>query len=205
MCRPCARPEGKDLLQVLWCPFGHESELVLRTRLFWRDSREVTDVLVEQPEPAVVEFEGFVPNVCQLHPEIVTEFPREGIDPDLVVALEDWSTAQDYEDTEESFYWSQLSTAPGCKVGGWTGWSRTDPFPRLCVECGARMDPLLTIASHEWGGTGYSWIPVEDREEHGGHRYASQAATGLQFNDLDDVQLVICSVDPTHPHTSHRP
>ena len=197
-------PEGKDLLQVLWCPFGHDSELVLRTRLFWRASREVTDILVEQPEPAVVEYEGFVPNICRLHPETVTEYPKEGIDSTLVWALEDWGTAQDYEDTRESFYSSQLSTAPGCKVGGWTGWSRTDPSPMFCVECGARMDPLLTIASWEWGGTDYSWIPFEDREERGGHRYAHWA-TGLQLGDVNDLQLVVCSVDPTHPHASHIP
>ena len=42
-------PEGKDLLQVLWCPFDHP--IMPRTLLFWRSAAAVTDILDTPPEP----------------------------------------------------------------------------------------------------------------------------------------------------------
>lgn len=40
-------PEGKDLLQVLWCPFDHP--IMPRTLLFWRSAAAVTDILDTPP------------------------------------------------------------------------------------------------------------------------------------------------------------
>ncbi len=198
-------PAGMDLLQVLWCPFSHEDELTLRTRLFWRASGEVTDILAEQPEPEAVQSEDFVPNVCQLYPESVIEYPalgpKEGIGATLSEALREWSAAQHYQDLDESFYSSQLSVAPGCKVGGWAPWSRTDAVALTCTACGAPMDPLLTIASWEWDGAGYSWIPQEDQNRPDSHPPAF-APTGLMLGDADKQQLFICSDDPAHGHTA---
>ncbi|MGV9822759.1 hypothetical protein [Nocardia xishanensis] len=198
-------PAGADLLQVLWCPFSHEDELTLRTRLYWRASGEITDVLAEQPEPEAVQSEYFVPNVCQLHPEPVIEYPAadptEGIDSALSKALREWGEAQHYQDLYDAFYSSQLSVAPGCKVGGWAPWSRTDAVALACTACGAPMDPLLTIASWEWAGDGYSWIPYEDQNAPDGYPGAHEP-TGLMLGDADKQQLFICSADPTHGHTA---
>ncbi|WP_211336217.1 hypothetical protein [Nocardia tenerifensis] len=198
---PCLRPPvGTDLLQVLWCPYAHGYEAALRTRLFWRASGEVTDVIADPPEPALVQSEYFVPNACRLHPENVTEYPRqeytrqpvEGIDSTLREAL---------DERYQYRYTSDLATAPGCKVGGWTPWDRTDAVAVRCTACDAPMDPLLTIASREWGGGSYSWIPLEDRTEDGGDPEAFEA-TGLTLGDADSQQLFVCSADPTHPHTA---
>ncbi|MEU1983637.1 hypothetical protein [Nocardia sp. NPDC019395] len=195
-------PAGADLLQVLWCPFSHDSELTLRTRLFWRASGEITDVLAEQPEPEAVQSEDFVPNACRVHPEPVIEYPKafpaEGMDSALAEALREWDEAQ-YENAEEVFYSSELSVAPGCKVGGWAPWGRTDPVTLSCTTCGAPMDPLLTIASEEWDGTDYSWIPYEDQNAADGYPDPSEP-TGLMLGDLGKQQLFICSADPAHGH-----
>ncbi|MEU2255717.1 hypothetical protein [Nocardia xishanensis] len=198
-------PAGADLLQVLWCPFSHENELTLRTRLYWRAGGEITDFLAGQPEPEAVQSKYFVPNVCRLHPEPVIEYPApdptEGIDSTLSRALREWGEAQHYQDLADAFYSSQLSVAPGCKVGGWAPWSRTDAVALACTACGAPMDPLLTIASREWAGDGYSWIPHEDQNAPDGYPRAHEP-TGLMLGDADNQQLFICSADPTHGHAA---
>ncbi|NUR40210.1 MAG: hypothetical protein HOV73_09025 [Streptomyces sp.] len=64
-------PPGHDLLQVLWCPFEthgfpHAPAIHLRRR----DSMAALDaVLTNPPLPAVVGYEGLVPEPCVLHPE----------------------------------------------------------------------------------------------------------------------------------------
>ncbi|MFE0421831.1 hypothetical protein [Streptomyces sp. NPDC058953] len=79
-------PDGRDLLQVLWCPFeahgprGHAFDVVLR----WRRSAEVTDVLAPQPEPPVIGRAQGLPAPCVLDPERVVEHQwGELLDDDL--------------------------------------------------------------------------------------------------------------------------
>jgi hypothetical protein len=201
-------PTGADLLQVLWCPFSHAQEFTLRTALFWRAGHEITDILVNPPEPAAVQIEEFVPEPCRIHPEEVTEYPRQnynprhpgdGIDYELSKALDEWSLDQPDEDLE---YSSQLSVAPGWKVGGWTPWSRTDPIDLHCTACGASMDPLLTIASNEWDSAGHSWIPYQDQDHRPDAYPPPFAPTMINLGDADNQQLFICSANPNHPHTS---
>ena len=196
-------PPGADLLQVLWCPFSHGHEHTLRTALFWRESDEVTDILAQPPEPAVVQLETFVPEPCRIHPEDVTEYPRQnynpghpgdGIDYELSQALDEWS------EDNQLYYSSHLSVAPGWKVGGWTPWSRADPVELHCMACGAPMDPLLTIASQEWDSASRSWLPYEDRERPDDAYPPLFAPTMINLGDADTQQLYICPVDPNHPH-----
>lgn len=73
---PC--PPAADLLQVLWCPFGHPIDEAIhpRTALFWRSSATVTDVLDAPPEPPIVQLGDYLPEPCLLSPEQVTEFPH---------------------------------------------------------------------------------------------------------------------------------
>ncbi|WJV48090.1 hypothetical protein [Streptomyces flavofungini] len=46
-----------------------------RTALFWRSAATVTDVLATPPDPAVVQFDGYLPDPCLLAPEQVVEYP----------------------------------------------------------------------------------------------------------------------------------
>ncbi|MER5631349.1 hypothetical protein [Streptomyces nitrosporeus] len=98
---------------------------------------------------------------------------------------------------EEIDYMSDLSIAPGWKVGGFASWHLTDPAPVDCGVCGAAMPPLLTIDKWECDGTSRSWLPVEDRD----------AEDDPSIIDPTDVHLGrglmrvhTCPTDPAHPH-----
>ncbi|OKJ88810.1 hypothetical protein AMK31_07565 [Streptomyces sp. TSRI0107] len=163
-------PAGADLLQVLWCPFDHP--IMPRTALFWRSAATVTDILTTPPEPPAVQFDGYLPEPCLLKPEQITEYPNPmELSKELREPLGDWSTWQaadadvdsSYAPHPESFYWDNLSVAPGWKVGGWASWGPTDPNPQFCLTCESKMVPLLTIATFEWDDSKRSWIPDENQ------------------------------------------
>lgn len=211
---PLLRPPGQaDLLQVLWCPFDHPPTPHPATALFWRSAAEVTYVLATPPEPAAVQYRGYVPEPCLLDPEQITEYPHPmELSEDLQELLGRWSTWQaagaapdsSYASAPEEFYQNELSVAPGWKAGGWTRWGLTDPFPQFCPACDTEMAPLLTIASTEWDDSTQSWIPYED-----------QASAARPASDPDpanpamievaggySLQLYTCPASPDHPHTA---
>lgn len=201
----CLRPPtGTDLLQVLWCPFNHGPLGLPRAAMYWRAAGEVTEVLTEPPEPEAIQHGQLVPETCQLHPENVTEYPDQlTLDEDLQERIGEWSERQRYKDTAEAFYDAQLSVAPGCKVGGWAPWGRTDPFDVSCEACGTTLEPLLTIASWEWDCFGYDWIPIEDQQALGDAVYQARNTEhlGIMIGDADKLQLYVCPADPRHPHS----
>ncbi|MET9701294.1 hypothetical protein ABZY31_30895, partial [Streptomyces sp. NPDC006529] len=92
--------------------------------------------------------------------------------------------------------------APGWKAGGWTSWGLTDPVPRLCPTCGTDMNPLLTIASSEWGSNTRGWIPYEDQSssESTPGNYRPWNPTLLDLAGGYDLQLHVCPASPDHPH-----
>ncbi|MER5733389.1 non-ribosomal peptide synthetase [Streptomyces sp. NPDC002138] len=203
------RPERADLLQVLWCPFDHEPDNTPLTALFWRTAAEVGEVLTAPPEPYAVEYDGYVPQPCLLAPERVTEYPNPmELSKELQQQLADggrWEgTGMNdyYRPAPDEFYWNELSVAPGWKAGGWTRWGLTDPVPRLCPACGAGMDPLLTIASSEWGSNTRGWIPYEDQPHStpSADNHQPWNPTGLDLARGYDLQLHVCPVNPDHPH-----
>ncbi|MET8751473.1 hypothetical protein ABZW32_15440 [Streptomyces sp. NPDC004667] len=202
-------PGGTDLLQVLWCPFDHEPDNTPLTALFWRSEAEVTEVLTAPPEPYAVEYDGYVPQPCLLAPERITEYPnRMELNRELQQQLANGSrwegTGMDdyYLPAPDEFYWNELSVAPGWKAGGWTRWGLTDPVARLCRTCGAGMDPLLTIASSEWGSNTRGWIPYEDQplSTPSVDNHQPWNPTGLDLARGYDLQLHVCPVSPDHPH-----
>lgn len=70
------RPEGADLLQVLWCPYTHPDVSYLPSvRLVWSDSTAVKTVAADPSPQVVVGDEGYVPQPCVVHPEPVGEYP----------------------------------------------------------------------------------------------------------------------------------
>ncbi|MFJ6783174.1 hypothetical protein [Streptomyces yangpuensis] len=206
---PLLRPPGTaDLLQVLWCPFSHEPDDRPLTFVVWRTAAEVTDVLAAPPEPFDAEY-GYVPAPSVLTPEQITEYPNPmELSEELRLRLSDgsaWRAAgadNPYVLAPDEYYWNELSVTPGWKVGGWTRWGLTDPVPRLCPECGADMDPLLTVASSEWASNTHSWIPAEDRAfaEASLDHPEPWNPTRLDLARGYDLQLHICRVSPEHPH-----
>ena len=171
-------PPGTDLLQVLWCPFDHDSRdgegpaVTLR----WRDSSTVGALLEEPPEAAGFEYEDYLPDPCVLHPERITEYPlavhlHEELDPGLCERIAAWcreihSVAPQAAAPELSWMdadpYDEMSATHTWKIGGWPFWSFRDPMPIRCKTCTATMTPLLQIGSGEWfTDLGY-WTPFED-------------------------------------------
>ncbi|MEV6246782.1 hypothetical protein AB0M38_11345 [Streptomyces sp. NPDC051742] len=213
-------PEGHDLLQVFWCPFEvHGPDRTIDVVLRWRRSREVGDVLTHQPEPPVAGREECVPTRCVLHPEQVVEHEYLGLlSEELQDAVADWEEGlsdeeeddeEDDEDKEEYEvdYMSDLSIAPGWKVGGFASWHLTDPARVDCAVCGTPMPPLLTVDKWECDGGSRSWLPVEERD--------STDASDVIAPDVIDPDVIdpvgvylgrgsmrihTCPADPEHPH-----
>ncbi|AXE26819.1 hypothetical protein C0216_28330 [Streptomyces globosus] len=209
---PVLRPPGHaDLLQVLWCPFDHESDNMPLTVVFWRSAAEVSDILDAPPAPYAVDDDGYVPVPCLLTPEQITEFPNPmELSKELQHRLADASTWQEsgvdnpYVRAPEELYENELSVAPGWKAGGWSRWGLTDPVPRSCAACGTEMEPLLTIASSEWKSNTRSWIPYEDQAGSTPTPDNCQPwnPTGLDLARGYDQQLHVCPASPDHPHIS---
>ncbi|MDI3403250.1 hypothetical protein [Streptomyces cavernicola] len=202
-----AGPDGADLLQVFWCPFdrhgrtGYGMSLDLR----WHRSSEVTEMLPAPPRPAVVGFEGYVPQPCVLHPEQVTTYPFAGLLPDeLCARIDAWEEALEEEASAAPddapgppAYQYDLSIPPGWRVGGFASWHVTDPSPMDCHACGAPMDLLLTIDSREWDGGNGSWKPLEDRDLPA-HR--SALPTEVAVGRWGQLNVFSCPATRSHPH-----
>lgn len=215
---PLLRPPGQaDVLQVLWCPYDHKPDVKPSTAVFWRCAAEVGDALAVPPEPYEADWGGdYVPEPCLLAPEQITEYPNSfdlsDLSAELGQLVGDWSRWQaadvgvdsSYADYPQELYDDELADAPGWKVGGWPPWGRTDPIPRFCAVCDARMVPLLTIASFDWDGGPGSWIPYEDQAVASDRRVAGQSPaqpTAVQVGSTDNMQLYVCPASPEHPHT----
>jgi hypothetical protein len=190
-------PDGADLVQVLWCPFDHEDDgYVPSTVVRWRVAAEVTEPLAAPPLPAAVD-DNYLPQPCVLHPETVVEYPAPHCLPEeLAGQVHEW------EEREEQQYQYDLSVAPGCKVGGHAPWSFSDPFPMSCPDCGADVEPLLTIASSEWDGN-MSWQPVEDAEADHPPFPAPHEPTMLMIGRGYNLQLYTCVDFPKHHHVAN--
>lgn len=189
------RPDGTDLLQVLWCPFDHPDDYLPRTALRWRAAADVTDPLGTAPQPAVIGNDDYLPAPCVLHPETVTEYPAPH---ELPEELRDRILA--WEEQHGLVYQYELGVAPGWKVGGYGPWSFSDPFPMRCDECQAPARPLLTIDSGEWdGGTG-SWRPVEDTDLDAPPYPGPANPTMITIGRGYSLQIYTCTASPAHQH-----
>ncbi|MFB4424387.1 hypothetical protein C5F59_025305 [Streptomyces sp. QL37] len=220
-------PEGHDLLQVFWCPFEvHGVDRTIDVVLKWRRSADVGSVLTPQPEPPVAGRAECVPTTCVVHPEQVVEHEYLGLlDEELQGEIDAWEEGLLGEDDEDEFsspgsyatyeeyaeamavaqaaepeeinYMSDLSIAPGWKVGGFASWHLTDPAPVDCGVCGAAMPPLLTVDMWECDGASRSWLPIEDRDP--GHDPHATNPTDVYLG-RGLMRVHTCPVDPAHPH-----
>ncbi|MGW6414460.1 hypothetical protein [Streptomyces sp. NPDC055055] len=101
------------------------------------------------------------------------------------------------QESEEIDYMSDLSIAPGWKVGGFASWHLTDPGPVDCSMCGTAMPPLLTVAAVECDGASRSWLPTEDRDAMDDPRVIDPVGVYLGRGLM---RVHTCPTDPTHPH-----
>ncbi|MCX4986488.1 hypothetical protein [Streptomyces sp. NBC_00572] len=210
-------PRGCDLLQVFWCPFEvHGPDRTIDVVLKWRRSADVGAVLAPQPEPPVAGREECVPTSCVVHPEQVVEHEYFGLLGErLQEEISDWEESLLDEEDEgggggeegEIDYMSDLSIAPGWKVGGFASWHLTDPAPVDCSACGTPMPPLLTVAAGECDGASRSWVPVEDRAA--ADDAGADDPWAIDPRVIDPVGVYLgrgllrvhtCPADPAHPH-----
>nr|WP_031225212.1 hypothetical protein [Streptomyces roseochromogenus] len=198
-----AGPDGADVLQVLWCPFSAHGDLATPgIHLRWRNSSKVGELLAEPPLPAVIGDDEYVPEPCVLHPEPVTEHEYIGLlDAGLQERIYGWEDGQaeadEFEGHEPPRYQTDLSTAPGWKVGGFATWETSGPYQVVCT-CGSPMCPLLTIASTEWEDETISWVPVEDR--HLAEEFEANTPTRVTVGRGGSLTIFTCPTDPRHPH-----
>lgn len=194
-----AFPSGTDLAQVLWCPDWHDQPHPegwgQACRVFWRRAADVTEVLDEQPDPRVHwEYDSdMVPRACVLRPERVVEYPwPEELPEDLRERLDDT-----YE---------EVSTFPGCKLGGSMCWSTTDmPFSLTCGVCGDRLSLFLQFDTYEFtpshtGEPDRFW-PLEERhlQPRTPAFDTAREPTGMTVGRGSRAGLFLCAADPTHP------
>jgi hypothetical protein len=191
-------PEGCDLLQVLWCPFDHPEEGMPKAKLIWRSSSTVSAVLSSPPQPVAVQLDDYVPKPCVIHPERVIEYPALAmLDEGLRQRIEAWEECERSKAGSANYdYFSDLSVAPGWKVGGWARWGFRDPWPIICT-CGIEMEPLLTIASGEWSSDNGSWIPIEDQALAAD---VWKVGPGVLIRSGYDMQIYRCPVSVDHPY-----
>ncbi|MFF7438282.1 hypothetical protein [Streptomyces sp. NPDC008122] len=205
----------------------HGPERTIDVQLRWRRSADIGAVLVPQPEPPVAGREECVPTSCAVHPEQVVEHEYLGLlDEELQEEIAEWeeglldededeydssspanyATYEEYEaamaaaraqEPEEIDYMSDLSIAPGWKVGGFASWHLTDPGQVDCATCGTPMPPLLTVAAVECDGASRSWLPVEDRDAADDPRVIDPVGVYLGRGLM---RVHTCPADPGHPH-----
>ncbi|MET8834579.1 hypothetical protein ABZV78_11770 [Micromonospora sp. NPDC004540] len=144
------RPDGADLLQVLWCPFEHQQATTWgpTVHLRWRREAEVTDPLAAPPEGEVGD-EHYLPRPCRLHPERVVDYPDPA---ELPAAIRDAlprAADEDEDDDDEDVaeFYDRWPLAFGWKVGGHPFWTLTDPTPTPCPSCAGPTRLVLTIDS----------------------------------------------------------
>ena len=198
-------PRGKDLFQLLWCPNDHRPKYVPNPLVVWRASKKVTKPLEHIPSPTLCGdwSQYYCPQPCRLQPERVTEYPDAGEVynnmPTLRELLEcneklEKLCAANNASEPLDLYQDSLSTADGCKIGGYPHWIQDPDVPKCA--CGRKMDYLLTIASAEWDGANFvRWLPVEDRRAWGGPREKSEPVhcpTSLMFGDVGNLNYFIC-------------
>ncbi|MEV6038268.1 hypothetical protein AB0L65_44465 [Nonomuraea sp. NPDC052116] len=190
-------PSTADLCQVLWCPVTHKPDHVPLLHSVWRDSRLVTNVLTEVPEPVETE-EEYLPVPCVLSPERVREYPSVWVLPaGLDKQIAQWSKSS--QNPENWSYHFHLSTAPGTKIGGWVDWIQ-DPIAMEC-DRGHEMSHLLTIASWEHDGESCkTWTPLEEKHRLGPYQVPELLEpANIMIGDAGSMYIFTCLKCPDRP------
>ncbi|MFH8616700.1 DUF1963 domain-containing protein [Streptomyces sp. NPDC017979] len=136
-------PEGKDVLQLVWCALVHEQDPgPVVPRLYWRNEAEVVaaGLLSEIPEASAGQYdEDHMPEPSTLSPTTAEDFPsRLDLPEDM---RETWEPRLQLP--SGGFLWPPDSNVIATKVGGWPAWTQPADWPN-CAG-GHRMEHLLTI------------------------------------------------------------
>jgi hypothetical protein len=120
-------PEGCDLFQLLWCPREHEEEDYSgpECRVYWRQSSSISEVLKEQPGPAIFD-PYYMPQVCQFLPERIQDYPAVfALPKELQYRI--WSWEENEAAQGHIYNYSHVGAAPGVKIGENVDWIQ-DPW-----------------------------------------------------------------------------
>ncbi|SDI62874.1 hypothetical protein [Nonomuraea jiangxiensis] len=132
--------EGTDLLQLLWCPNGHQLDdrWAPIPLLFWRRTGDLAEVLAERPcgttprrtaistlRVAELGQEIYLARPCVLDSERVTEYPyAEELSEQLQAVLDAWD---------------------------WESWHLTDMYELPCNVCGTETGTAPQIGQQRMG------------------------------------------------------
>ncbi|MFD8222792.1 hypothetical protein ACFV16_01260 [Streptomyces massasporeus] len=138
-------PEGKDLLQLVWCALVHEQDAgPVVPRLYWRNEAEIVAAgpLSEIPGVSEGEYdEDNMPEPSTLSPSTAEDCPsRHDLPRDL---RETWEPRLPSAAGGTGAVWPPDSNVIATKVGGWPAWTQPADWPDC--ESGHRMEHLLTI------------------------------------------------------------
>jgi hypothetical protein len=161
-------PPGKDLLQLLWYPLNSDERRI--SRVFWRNSHEVTHPLAQMPASPHAS-ERFISTPCILTFERVVEYPdSDELTSEQCARIDAWIDRENIlpidplDDIKETLYEFELSVCPGNKLGGYVAWIQYAEW-KTCDNCGRQMEHLLTLTDMDVdGGTWVRWLAVEDRD-----------------------------------------
>ncbi|GGZ15271.1 hypothetical protein GCM10010387_04470 [Streptomyces inusitatus] len=137
-------PEGKDLLQLLWCTLLHplEQDAPLPA-LHWREEADVLarGVRPDIPRPAEGEYEDeFLPTPpCTVSPAVALDHPGQDLPEHLRARVLELD--QDFD------RYPELACVLETKAGGYPAWIQSPDWP-VC-DCGERMEHLLSITGDE--------------------------------------------------------
>lgn len=179
-------PGNTDIFQLLWCPRDHNKGCPT-CKVFWRKESEIIKPLYQAPSPKYPEL-NYLLIPCCVHPERVEEYPDYFELPEFLRSkIDAWDGPG-----EDEKYGSQLSTAPGTKLGGWVDWIQF-PVTPTC-KCGREMEHLLTIASAEYGAE--RWIPLEDQPIVANDSYEEEEViwrpANIMLGDVGSIYVFIC-------------
>ncbi|GAA3513999.1 hypothetical protein GCM10022220_61860 [Actinocatenispora rupis] len=141
-------PSGRDVVQVLWCPYEHDREYEVGPLpvVRWRDSTTIDRVAARLPASLAVPADH-VPRPCVVHPERAVGYPGMDELVDSLPAAEQarmWERLEEWEDETGRNYQGHLADAPGIKLGGHPGWTQPPAWPD-CPGCDRRMSHLITV------------------------------------------------------------
>ncbi|MFF4052667.1 DUF1963 domain-containing protein [Streptomyces chartreusis] len=136
-------PDGKDLLQVVWCALNHEQDPgPVMPRLYWRNEAEVAagGLLSEIPVAGEGEYdEDHMPEPSTLSPTPADDYPSRHDLPEDV--RDTWEPR--FRSPTGGVTWPSHSNVIATKAGGWPAWTQPADWPDCA--CGHRMEHLLTI------------------------------------------------------------
>lgn len=203
-----------DLFQLLWCPQQHKEYYYMpKCEIYWRNISSVADIFSEFPKPQLRDIDPldvtqeYIPQECIFYPETIIEYPSIDELPDyLIEKLEKWDVSKipNIKKITSTPVWknppygaggwlyiTELSIAPGIKVGGYPDWVQYPEYP-ICNR-GHRMEYFLSISPSEIDliNSESRWVPYEEKMLPHDEKYEIHYASKL-FGNTGVMYFFIC-------------